>query len=85
MDQAQFDKVKAQKYGFQDLFPLAAGEYTFSLLVKNEASKEFTSVEKALSIPDGSTLTMGDAGEGLPHGSRLVPPGGGLERSALQP
>jgi GWxTD domain-containing protein len=60
MDQAQFDKVKAQKYSFQDLFPLAAGEYTFSLLVKNEASKEFTSVEKALSIPDGSTLTMGD-------------------------
>jgi GWxTD domain-containing protein len=60
MDQIQFDKVKSQTYSFQDLFPLTPGEYKLSLLVKNESSKEFTSVEKDLSVPDGSTLTMGD-------------------------
>lgn len=60
MDQDQFDKVKAQKYSFHDLFPLTGGEYKFNLLVKNEASKEFTSVEKELSVPEGLALTMGD-------------------------
>ena len=60
MDQVHFDKVKAQKYSFWDLFPLTAGEYKFSLLVKNESSKEFTSIEKDLIIPNGSSLAMGD-------------------------
>jgi len=60
MDQDQFSKVKTQRYSFHDLFPMTGGEYKFSLLVKNEASKEFTSVEKELDIPDGRALRMGD-------------------------
>ena len=38
-------------FDFQDLFPLLAGDYSFSVLVKNEISKEFTSVERTLRIP----------------------------------
>jgi GWxTD domain-containing protein len=40
-------------FDFQDLFPLLGGDYTLSVLIKNEASKEFTSVEKSLRIPSG--------------------------------
>lgn len=38
-------------FDFQDLFPLVGGDYELSVLIKNEASKEFTSVEQALRIP----------------------------------
>jgi len=38
-------------FDFQDLFPLVAGDYKLSVLIKNEVSKEFTSVEQALRIP----------------------------------
>ncbi len=40
-------------FNYQDLFPLVAGDYQFSVLLKNEASKEFTSVEMAVRIPQG--------------------------------
>jgi tetratricopeptide (TPR) repeat protein len=42
-------------FDFQDLFPLLPGDYGFSVLVKNEASKEFTSVERTLRIPQAGT------------------------------
>lgn len=38
-------------FDFQDLFPLVGGDYQLSLLIKNEASKEFTSVEQSLRVP----------------------------------
>lgn len=40
-------------FNYQDLFPLIAGDYKFSVLIKNEVSKEFTSMEQALRIPQG--------------------------------
>jgi GWxTD domain-containing protein len=40
-------------FDFQDLFPLLGGDYSLSVLIKNEQSKEFTSVEQALRIPQG--------------------------------
>jgi GWxTD domain-containing protein len=42
-------------FDFQDLFPLLAGDYSFSVLIKNEISKEFTSVERTLRIPQAET------------------------------
>ena len=39
-------------FDFQDLFPLVAGDYSLSVLIKNEVSKEFTSVEQALRVPE---------------------------------
>lgn len=60
MDEEQFGKARTQKYSLHDLFPLTEGSYRFNLLIKNEASKEFTSVEKEITIPPASVLQMGD-------------------------
>ncbi|NTV80500.1 MAG: GWxTD domain-containing protein, partial [Candidatus Aminicenantes bacterium] len=67
----QFDKTVALSLGaaevkdagrvpfdYQDLFPLVGGDYTLSVLIKNEASKEFTSVEQALRIPQAGTAVQ---------------------------
>jgi GWxTD domain-containing protein len=40
-----------QPLSIHEMFPLIPGEYRFSVLVKNEVSKEFTSLERTLSIP----------------------------------
>lgn len=52
LSESQMDEANRVPFNYQDLFPLVGGEYTLSLLVKNEVSKEFMSVEQALRIPD---------------------------------
>ena len=47
----QMRSASQTPFDFHDLFPLVAGDYSLSVLIKNEASKEFTSVEQALRIP----------------------------------
>jgi GWxTD domain-containing protein len=49
----QMEGASRAPFNFQDLFPLLGGDYTLSILIKNETSKEFTSVEQALRIPRG--------------------------------
>jgi GWxTD domain-containing protein len=51
LNAAQMDEASRVPFNYQDLFPLVGGDYTLSLLIKNEVSKEFTSVEAALRIP----------------------------------
>jgi GWxTD domain-containing protein len=56
---AQMDEANRVPFDLQDLFPLVGGDYTLSLLIKNEASKEFTSVEQTLRIPEaGKAVQM---------------------------
>jgi predicted Zn-dependent protease len=43
--------VSTQPFNLLDMFPLIGGNYRFSVLVKNEESKEFTSFEETLMIP----------------------------------
>jgi len=45
-------------FDFQDLFPLVGGDYSLSILIKNGASKEFTSVERDLRIPSPGTAVQ---------------------------
>jgi GWxTD domain-containing protein len=47
----QMADASRSPFDFQDLFPLVAGDYSLSVLIKNEASKEFTSIERAIRIP----------------------------------
>lgn len=54
----QFAKIRGRQVSFQDVFPLIEGDYKISLLWKNTASKEFTSVEAALKIPPARALTL---------------------------
>jgi hypothetical protein len=49
------DEANRVPFDFQDLFPLVGGDYTLTLLFKNEISKEFTSVEQTLRVPGTGT------------------------------
>ncbi|MFZ2052920.1 MAG: GWxTD domain-containing protein [Candidatus Aminicenantales bacterium] len=44
-------RISRQPYAIYDVFPLIPGTYQFSVLLKNEVSKEFTSLERKLIIP----------------------------------
>ena len=45
-------------FAIHDMFPITAGDYKLLVLIKNEVSKEFTSVEQTLHIPAAATLQM---------------------------
>jgi GWxTD domain-containing protein len=54
----QFAKIKSKLFSYQDMFPLIPGRYKFNLLLKNIISKQFTSVEADLFIPEPTQLSM---------------------------
>lgn len=54
----QFEKIKANPFSFQDLFPLVPGRYTVSLLWKNRLTKAFTSLEADLVVPEAKAFWM---------------------------
>lgn len=54
IDPEQVLDMKAKPFCFQDLFPLIPGRFKFDLLIKNNVSKEFTSVEKDITVPKPS-------------------------------
>ena len=58
-DADQVEKIKTRLFSSQDMFPLIEGRYRFSLLMKNTASKEFTSMEDELTVPNGRSLQIG--------------------------
>jgi len=59
LTEEQMKEASRVPFDFQDLFPLIGGDYSLSVLIKNEASKEFTSVEQALRVPqDGFAVQM---------------------------
>jgi len=47
----QVDSVRPKLFSFQDLFPLIEGRYKLNVLLKNTMSKEFTSLERDITIP----------------------------------
>ncbi len=49
-----------EKSSFQlcDSFPLIPGDYTLNLLLENMVTKEFTSLERYVSVPEGDSLRM---------------------------
>jgi len=58
-DQEKMKSVSRQPLIIHDMFPLIPGNYKFSLLIKNEVSKEFCSLEQDLLIPqDDQALQM---------------------------
>ncbi len=58
-DKDQLASISRQPLSIHEMFPLIPGEYRFSVLVKNEVSKEFTSLEWTLSVPgDGPAVQM---------------------------
>jgi hypothetical protein len=58
-DDRQIKEVFQAPVCIRDLFPIIPGHHKFSLLMKNEVSKEFSSIEQEFIIPEeGSGLWM---------------------------
>ncbi|OGD28308.1 MAG: hypothetical protein A2Y56_11970 [Candidatus Aminicenantes bacterium RBG_13_63_10] len=51
-DREQMNDIQRQPFIAHDMFPVVPGSYRLSLLVKNEVSKEFTTLEQNLSVLD---------------------------------
>jgi GWxTD domain-containing protein len=58
MDEDQFSRIRSKTFSFQDLFPLAPGQYKMSVLWKNAIGKEFTSLEADLLIPETDAFSL---------------------------
>lgn len=59
LTEEQLSRIKSTPFNLYDMVPLTPGNYRFSVLLKNTVSKEFTSLEKEISIPsDLSSLQM---------------------------
>lgn len=54
----QFESIRYRPFDFTGKFPLIPGNFRFSFLMKNKISKEFTSYEVSLKIPDSEKFTM---------------------------
>lgn len=54
----QLDNIRAKLFSFQDMFPVVEGNYKLNILIKNTVSKEFTSIEKDLSVPPPSSFQI---------------------------
>ncbi|MBU4494335.1 MAG: GWxTD domain-containing protein [Acidobacteria bacterium] len=51
-DSEQIREIFRRPVSIRDMFPIIPGRYRVSVLVKNETSKEFTSLEREILIPD---------------------------------
>ena len=58
MNADQLERIKAKTFSYQDLFPLVPGQYKASFLWKNKVSKEFTSVEANILIPEPAAFSL---------------------------
>lgn len=59
LDEVELKNITYKPFDLYDMFPLIPGTYRFSVIIKNEVSKEFTTLEKDVVIPgDDSTLKM---------------------------
>jgi len=59
-EEEQMKEVSRKPLSIRDMFPLIPGTYKMSVLVKNEVSKEFSSIERDLLVPgeeDGLQMT----------------------------
>jgi GWxTD domain-containing protein len=55
----QIEEVRKTGILIEDAFPLISGRYAFLLLMKNTLSKEFTSFEKEIVVPDDAAPRFG--------------------------
>ncbi len=51
-------QIKSRFFSLQDLFPLTPGQYKVSLLLKNRLSREFTSIEADILVPEPTVFSM---------------------------
>jgi GWxTD domain-containing protein len=54
----QLRTVRAKPFSYQDICPVIPGTYTFNVLLKNRLSREFTSLEAEVLVPDPGAFSM---------------------------
>jgi len=62
LDELRLRNVANRPFNLYDMFPLLPGNYNFSVILKNEVSKEFTAFERKVVIPedaDDMKVSMG--------------------------
>lgn len=52
LNETQVKTLTYNPFSLYDMFPLIAGDYKLSVLLKNEVSKEFTSLEQDITVPE---------------------------------
>jgi len=92
LDEAKLKKITYNPFNIYDMLPLLPGEYKFFLILKNEVSKEFTTIEKDIIIPeDNSHLKMSSLILGYkmdritPASNKLIPFTIGFDQIHHQP
>ncbi len=55
IDVKKLSSIYNKLFNFQDMFPLIEGKYDINILIRNVVSKEFTSMEKRVVIPNPKT------------------------------
>jgi len=58
LNETELKNISNKPFDLYDMFPLLPGNYRLSILVKNEVSKEFTSLEKDITIPEDEAFRM---------------------------
>jgi GWxTD domain-containing protein len=59
-DEAEIERIRKQPYAVYDVFPVIPGTFELSVMLKNEVSKAFTSLERTIVVPpegSGTWLT----------------------------
>jgi len=51
LDKAKLESIIYRPLDLYDMFPLLPGRYQFSVIIKNEVSKEFTTLEEEITVP----------------------------------
>ncbi len=52
LDKAKLESIIYKPFDLYDMFPLLPGQYLFSVIIKNEVSKEFTTFEEEITVPE---------------------------------
>lgn len=52
--------IRTKLFSFQDVFPIIPGHYKFNVILKNTISKEFTSLEAEIHIPETKHPSLGE-------------------------
>jgi tetratricopeptide (TPR) repeat protein len=58
LEEKQIKHLGERPFHLYDSFPLVSGQYTFHVLLENTVTKEFSSVERDILVPDTGYLSM---------------------------
>jgi GWxTD domain-containing protein len=56
LNETQVKNLTYNPFSLYDTFPMIAGDYKISVLLKNEVSKEFTSLEQNITVPEEDSV-----------------------------